>query len=422
MNASRRGVVDNESAYRYLIAGLVLTTHFALGLNLFAVSPVLPLVIDEYGISRTTGSLLVAGPVLVQAAVGLPGSIVITRIGLRRTFSIGSSMVGLLSMTALLDGFVPILLLRLVSGLGAALLIASTGPLIMQWFRPREVPVVNTLFLVALSGGISVGVLSAAPISDMIGWRNVLGAFGAVSLLASVLWVCLGRARSAPAAGSMRSHIALARSVLLDRTVLLLVVADALVFAQYAVLTGWLPTFFHERRGMSLDRAGYLTGLLPTVGIAAVIVGGVSAARMRRWRLHFIVPGIMVGLGGLGSFLLTDTLAIAFAIIILGIGTWIYQPTFHTVPMQLPWMTADKVAIVWGASMTIAGFGQFVAPIVVGASRDLLGSFVPGFLVWSALSWSLVIAGFRMPDRARSTPALPTSINQRRFGAYTQGD
>ena len=66
-----------DSRYRYVIGALILLMQGALGLNMFAVSPMLPLAIDEYNISRTLASLLVAGPVLVQALTGLPGSVVV---------------------------------------------------------------------------------------------------------------------------------------------------------------------------------------------------------------------------------------------------------------------------------------------------------------------------------------------------------
>ncbi|MGH1492294.1 MAG: CynX/NimT family MFS transporter [Acidimicrobiales bacterium] len=382
-----------------MIAGVILLLQFALGLNLFSLSPMLPLVIDDFGISRTTAGLLVAGPVLMQAFFGLPGSLLHRRFGLRRTVLVGAVLVGSLAISFAVTSFTVILILRLVSGAGAGLLITGTGPLIMQWFHGRELPVMNTLFLTALSGGISVGVLTGSPLAGAVEWRVAVSIFGATSLLGALAWLVLGRTGESAAEGLSGFQLADLRVVLGDRTVASLVTADALVFIQYAVLTSWLPTFFNESRGMSLDQAGFITGLLPAVGIVAVLVGGVLSYRFPRWRLMLMISGVLVGVSGLASYLLTDTFAISVAVIVLGVGTWIYQPVFHTIPMQLSWMTPDKVALVWGSSMTIAGIGMFVAPIVVGASRDLFGSFVPGFLIWSILAWALVWVGFTLSDQ-----------------------
>lgn len=375
---------------------LVVAVQFGLGLNLFSVAPLLPLIIDDYDTSRTVAGLLVAVPVLFQAATGLPGSVVVARFGSKRTLSVGGLMVSCAVLTPLFPGFFFVLLLRLVAGAGAGLILASTGPVIMSCFPSRHVPTMNTLFLVALSGGIALGVFAAAPLAEAVGWREALAIVALGALLPTLVWATIGidATQTEHRSWGLRQI----RTVLSNRTVLSLVVADALVFVQYAVLTTWLPTFLYEHRGMSLERAGFITGLLPGVGVIAVVAGGVIAHRYRPWRPLLMISGLVIGVSGFATFLVSDHRAIAVAVMVLGVGTWIYQPAFHTIPMELPWMTADRVAVVWGASMTIAGIGQFVAPIVVGASRDLFDSFVPGFILWSVLAWSLVVVGATFPS------------------------
>ncbi|MCI0811470.1 MAG: hypothetical protein J4O10_07960, partial [Chloroflexi bacterium] len=53
------------SRYRFVMAAMVLAGHLCVGLNVFPVSPLLPLAIDEYGISRAAAGLLVSLPLLV---------------------------------------------------------------------------------------------------------------------------------------------------------------------------------------------------------------------------------------------------------------------------------------------------------------------------------------------------------------------
>jgi len=109
------------------------------------------------------------------------------------------------------------------------------------------------------------------------------------------------------------------------------------------------------------------------------------------------VPGLLLGLGGLGSFLLDSTLGIYVSVVLLGLGSWPYAPTLLSLPMELPGITPGKVALVWGTFVTVAGVGTFVSPVVVGAIRDASGSFVPGFLIFAAGSWFMMIAGFLLP-------------------------
>ena len=391
------------SRYRIVIAVLILWAHLSIGLNFFAVTPLLPLAIDDYDITRASASLLVALPTLVKACIGLPGSLIIHRFGLNRVFTVSWFMLGALALSPLIQDFYLMLLLRLLYGMGAGLMMTATASLIMQWFRPNEVPVINTLLLIVISLGIAISIPLAVPLAENTSWEGVLGIFGGIGLCGAFAWKLYGRARS--------THIQEAASIFTlrevwevfrDRTIFLLVVGDALVFVNYAAVTSWLPTFLHEFRGMALDQAGYVTGLLPAVGIFAVLLGGFLALRVKNRRLLFLAPGVMVAIGGFGIFLLRDPLAINLSILALGFGTWVYQPALLTLPMQLPWMTPRKITVVWGASLTIAGFGMFISPVVVGASRDLFGTFVPGFFIWAIFGCALIFTGVFLPKQKRS--------------------
>ena len=116
-----------KSRYRFVIGGLVLLGHLALGLNLFAASPLFPLIIEDYGISRATAGLLVTLALLAAASFGLPGGVIIARLGLRRAFTIGWWLTALTVLSAVAPNFGVLLALRSVSGFGVALLIAATG-------------------------------------------------------------------------------------------------------------------------------------------------------------------------------------------------------------------------------------------------------------------------------------------------------
>ena len=390
-----------KSRYRFVIGALILAAHASIGLNFFNVTPLLPLVIDDYEVSRASASLLIALPTVIKALVGLPGSLIANRFGLNRTFTLSWFMLGLLVLSPLAQDFNSMILLRLIYGLGTGLLMTASAALIMQWFGPREVPIINTLLLIVVVTGTAVSITLAAPMSQVMSWEAVLGAFGGVGMVGATAWSLLGKTK--PDAADARESFDPREMwrVFKNRTVFLLVVGDALVFINYAAITSWLPTYLYEFRGMSLEDAGYMTGLLPTVGMLSVIIGGYMTVRLKVTRPFFIVPGILAGMGSFGAFLLTDALAIQVAVMLLGIGTWVYQPMLLTLPMQLPWMTPRKITVVWGASLTIAGFGMFLSPIIVGASRDLLGSFIPGFSIWALLAWSLVLTGVFLPRGSR---------------------
>tara|TARA_B100000809_G_scaffold244021_1_gene269569 strand:- start:261 stop:911 length:651 start_codon:yes stop_codon:yes gene_type:complete len=194
-------------------------------------------------------------------------------------------------------------------------------------------------------------------------------------------------------------------AVLRNRAVVLLLAADAGILVQYSAFTGWLPTFYNEDRGISLSQAGFITGLLPLVGVFAVLAGGVVALRVASPRALFLASGLLAGLGGLGAFLLPGPALIYPAVVIMGIGSWIYVPKLLTMPMQMAGMTPERVAVVWGSLLTFSGFAMFVSPVLVGGLRDISGSFIPGLAIAAAASWALLVAGLLLPKNVTDSPA-----------------
>lgn len=392
------------------MAAMTLAAHLAAGLNLFAVSPLLPLAIDDYGISRAQAGMLISLPMLVGALLGIPGGMLAARIGLKRAYMLSWLSMSLLALSAITPSFPAMLLLRLFYGVGLALMVSASGPLVMQWFRRREILIINALNTAILSLGVAISVAGAVPLAQWLDWKTALTLFSGVGVIGAILWPLAPKApppaptQSPPPAGNTRRggiSIREVITVLRGRAVALLVAADAGIFIQYTALTGWLPTFYHEARGISPSEAGFLTSILPFVGIFAVIAGGALPMRFS-YRSILLLSGVLAIAGGLGSFLLTPAPAIYLSVVALGIGSWLYVPTLLTAPMRLPGATPERVAVIWGSFMTFSGIGMFIAPIMVGAIRDAAGSYLTGFLICAAASWALLISGILLPP-------IPTS-------------
>ena len=401
------------------MAGMTLAAHLAAGLNLFALSPLLPLAIDDYGISHGAAGMLVSLPMLVGAAIALPGGKVIARLGVKRSYMLAWIALALLALAPVAPNFYVLLILRLTYGVGLALVVVATGPLVMQWFRPKEMLVINSLNTALMSGGIAASTAGAVPLADLLGWKMTLTAFSALGILGAIIWPLAPRDRNV---GEERPGISVRElvSVLRMRAVTLLVVADAGIFIQYTALTTWLPAFLEEVRGIPLEHAGYITSILPFVGIFAVLAGGAVPLLFETFRARLAVfgaagnlvfsyrgilvsSGILAILGGLGAFLFAGQPGIYVSVIVLGIGSWFYVPALLTIPMRLSGATPERVAAVWGSYMTFSGMGMFIFPILVGWLYDSLGSYYPGFIICAVASWALLIAGILLPRDAGST-------------------
>ena len=404
------------------MAVMTLAAHLAAGLNLFALSPLLPLAIEDYGISHWQAGQLVSLPMLVGAAIGIPGGKVIARIGVKRAYMWAWVALALLALAPVVPNYYVLLVLRLAYGVGLALIVVATGPLVMQWFRPREMLVINSLNTAILSAGISVSIAGAVPLSGLLGWKMTLTVFSAVGILGMVLWPIAPKDQDTGREKLPGITIREVLSVLRGRAVALLVAADAGIFIQYTALTTWLPSFYAEARGISLQQAGFITSILPFVGIFAVLAGGAVPALFDMFRSRFAVfggvgdflfsyrgilvfSGILAILGGLGTFLVSTQWGIYVAVIVLGVGSWFYVPALLTIPMRLSGATPERVAAVWGSYMTFSGLGMYIFPILVGWLYGNFNSYFPGFIICAVASWSLLICGLFIPRDAGSQVA-----------------
>ena len=399
------------SGYRFVIAGLLALLSFSAGLNLFAIGPITPLIIDDYGINHSAASLLTSFVALVHAAFSIPASMLVGRVGLKKLIAVGSvaGSAPLLSFMAA-DSFAFLLALRGVYGLAFVVLAPAMGPVFMQWFRTRELPLVNGTFVVAFSLGITLSAFIVEPLSEALGWEVALSAFGGISLLTAVSWLALGRGQRGVVEIEPGSVIGRVRRVLSTRATLLVVVADAGPFALLTVALAWLPTFYNEVHGISLAKAGGLMGLLSLAGVVSLVLASLLATCVHRRRPFLIIPGILAGFAGLGAFLLADSVAVYMAVVALGFACWFYVPVLMTIPMELYPTDPRRVSVIFATLVTTAGIATFLAPLTVGAITDVTGSFVPGLTLFAILAWGLAIAGFLMPETG--TTASETSAER----------
>lgn len=398
------------SSYRWVIEGALLLMQVGIGINFMAPAPLFPMIMDEYALSRTSVSLLVAVVTLGIALLTLPAGVIASKVGLAKSYAIGGLLMSAGLLAPLAPSFYALLALRVCYAIGAGVIIPVTSAVVMQWFKPRELTMVNSLNLTGQSIGVATSMYIGVPLAEAMGWRFPLLVYGAVALAATGGWALFGM-RPAPTAQALASSsLRDLLGVLKERTTLLLMLAGIGPFALFVALTSWLPTYYNEALGMSLTKASFIVGLLPLVGIPATILGGVVPARLGLRRPFLIVPGVLLPLAAAACFLFTNMAVIYIGVVVLGIMAWVYLPVLFTIPMEMAGASPGKVAVITAATLAVGDLGSFVSPIMVGRTTDVLGSYLPGFSVLAVLSSTLLIAGILLPETgpraARARAAL----------------
>jgi cyanate permease len=377
---------------------------------MFAIGPITPLIIASYGIKNSTAGLLTSIIFLVHIPFAIPISMLIGRVGPKRLIFLAgvTGSAPLLSFMAL-DNFLLLLAIRAVYGMSFLFLVAAVGPLFMQWFPPKELPLVNGGFMLCTCLGITTSAFVVAPLSEAIGWEVALSVFGGSSLLSALAWLSFGKAQRIHRDNETRSLIALVWNVLRARVTLLVAAADAGPLTLLTASLAWLPTLYHEVHEISLTEAGVLMGILSLTGLGALVLASLLTARTGKRRPFLIIPGIVAGFAGVAVLLLPDSVALYIALAFLGFACWFYLPALFTIPMDMYPNDPRRVSLISATLLSIGGIASSVAPPTIGAIADLTGSLLPGLFACAALGWSLAIAGVLMPPTPTTGTVRDTS-------------
>ena len=110
MSASQQLLETSEldprlSRYRFVMGGLLLLLNFSLGLSFFVVTPITPIIMEEFGINRSAASLLTSVVILSQAGLAIPSGIIVSRVEVKRMVLIGWALASAPMLTWMATGF-----------------------------------------------------------------------------------------------------------------------------------------------------------------------------------------------------------------------------------------------------------------------------------------------------------------------------
>ncbi len=380
--------------------------HVAIGLNLFSAAPLFPLIMDEYGVSRSTVSLLMVLVFLAFTLCLIPGGVVSSKLKTRRAVLLSGLLMSTGALTPLTTDIATLLPLRVMFGIGGAILLPSTASLIVEWFRPTERGVMNALMLAAQGTGVATAMFLSVPLAEALEWRIVLMLYGCVAFAAMLGWLAFGRGGRAAESTQQSMSAKDVFGALRERNTILLAFALVGPFAMFIGYSSWLPTYYNEVFDMPLQQATAILALLPLMGVVVNMLSGFLLARLGLHRPLLAGPGLAFPIGAFGAFYFDSTPIILASILLMGFSFWIFLPTVFTIAMELPGVDAARVALVTAAVLTIGNASTVVSPLAVGVVTDALGSYVPSLAVLAVMPLTAVVSARLLPEtgqRARRT-------------------
>jgi cyanate permease len=392
---------QQKDSYRFVVEAVLLGLQLCVGIIWVAPGPIFSAIMQEFSVDRTVVSLTTSLVPLLMAAFAIPAGILASRIGLKKVFSVGALLMAAGILTLFSTNIYQLLASRIIIAIGVALSFPLISALVMQWFKPREIPLVNGLNMSASTVGNAIALFGTVAIANAFGWRWSLASYSILALAFAIAWVLFGRERKLmivnPQKDSAVPRLSIA-GALRQKTTFLIGLSMIGPFIIYMAISSWLPTYYHEVFGMSLVKASSIAGLFTIFGIPACILGGFLPMRTGLRKPFLIIPGLLLGIAALGTFITNNLVVIYISVALFGICDLIYMPSLITLAMELPGLSPHTAAVVIAMGMAIGNLSGFAGPLLVGWLTDMTGSYLPGFIICSLLSFSLFIGALLLPE------------------------
>jgi NNP family nitrate/nitrite transporter-like MFS transporter len=233
--------------------------------------------------------------------------------------------------------------------------------------------------------GTAVSVLVAPPLAQWLGWQAVYGIAAVAMLLPMAVMIVFAREPddTAPHA-SLREHLA----CLLEADGWVFSVIYAITFGGFIGLASFLPSWYFEQFGVSKVQAGQLTMLAAFVGAALRVCGGWLSDRWGGINTLTLVLAtvaaclVLIGVAGQSLALTTLLMVLCFAALGAGNGA-----LFQLVPLRWPAATAVAGSMIG----EIGALGGGLVPSSMGLSRQYLGTYGWGFLLFAMLALLVLV-------------------------------
>ncbi len=305
--------------------------------------------------------------------------------------------------SAMAPGFDSLVWTRMLWGMAAAGVI----PLAMAWigdnvpYAQRQATLAR--FLTGTLSGMMAGQLAGGLFADMAaGWRGAFFTLAAGFALVATLLLRRVRHMPAPTAATpaVPSHFARGLWTVLQvkwaRRVLLAVGAEGLFLLGPMA---YLPTYLHDRHGLTLAVASGLIALYAVGGLVYAVSARHLVARLGERRM-VLFGGWLVGASFLALWLSPWWFAAGPIALAMGFGTYLFHNTLQTHATQM--VPASRGTAVALFAFSLFG-GQALGVTLAGWSVDHLGyapMLVTAALGMAVAGWAFAGALGRRPPQA----------------------
>jgi ACS family D-galactonate transporter-like MFS transporter len=376
--------IPARSNSRWLVVALLTLGVIIAYTDRINLSAALPAIRVNFPLTAAESGILLSAFFWAYTLLQTPAGWVVDRFGLKWPYAAGMFLWSAASAaTAMVSSLHGLIALRMVLGVGEAIVIPASMRYIRENFAERE----RGLPMGILMSGTKYGPAIGAPITTYLvlgfGWRWMFVLNGAFCILWLVPWLFLVRddQKTATVTNERETGTKVSWGAIFGTPVIwgTCLATFCYMYFVYFCMT-WMPTYFKERFGLSLAASSWFTfmsfagtgtiAILAGWGADRLIARGRNAVTVRK---AFTIAGFVLAFGaafGAFSHSTAVTLFLAvFSLSGLGLATANYWALTQTLT---PRSASARVAGIQNTAANIAGIA---APWITGLLIQETGSF-----------------------------------------------
>ena len=379
---------------RWGMLALISLGIVALTLNWFDVATAFPLIGAQFKVGLGSLSFLISLYIVGYGLTHIPGGMLATSVGMKKTLVAGLLVQGLAGVMSGLSGsYAELAFFRVVSGVGGSVFVAVGTAAVVVWFREKNV----TLALgvtggAAFSAGAAFALYVWLFVQRATGWHTSLVLAGVFELLVMVVTLVAFRVPGGhrSLAGVSFDRAAL-RAVLASRDLWFYGVALFGGYGAYFATTQLFSEYVTVTRHLDPATGGLLSALIGLAGIPGSLLGGYCADRSGNLRPFVVGPLVVVA-----ALLALIPVVPTRALWALGIGVGFFLifgfAAWLAVPARVCDVEHQYVGTATGLMLTLAAVGGFFIPVAFGHLVSHT-SFDTGWAFLAVVSFVFALAG-----------------------------
>jgi ACS family D-galactonate transporter-like MFS transporter len=383
----------------------------ALTLNWFDVATAFPAIGAQFKVGLGPLSYLISLYIVGYGLSHIPGGMLATAIGMKKTLVLGLAVQGLAGiMSGLSYSYAELAFFRAVSGIGGSVFIAVGTAAVVLWFRDQDVTLALGITGGAVfSAGAGLALYVWLYVQRATSWHTSLILAGVFELLVMIVTVAVFRVPAGDRSlGGARFDRAALRATLASRDLWIYGLALFGGYGAYFTTSQLFSEYVTADRHFDPSAGGLLAALIALAGIPGSLLGGYWADRSRNLRMFVVGPLVVVA-----ALLALIPVVPASALWAVGIGIGFFLifgfAAWLAVPARVSDIGPQYIGTATGLMLTLAAVGGFFIPIIFGHLVPH-SSFDTGWVFLAVVSFAFALLGLtgRNPATVSKHPGAGT--------------